>query len=71
VKRSDGTTPTPTIRPGLGRWPIDVRHMAAREGYCFHHVQAIIVSIDQYAEAALGNRGILPEQALRHRWAER
>ena len=35
----------------------DVRHMAAREGYCFHHVQAIIVSIDQYAEAALGNRG--------------
>lgn len=34
----------------------DVRHMAAREGYCFHFVQAIIVSIDQYAEAALGNR---------------
>jgi len=34
----------------------DVRHMAAREGYCFHHVQAIIVSIDQYAESALGNR---------------
>jgi hypothetical protein len=33
-----------------------VRHMAAREGYCFHHEQAIIVSIDQYAEAALDNR---------------
>jgi hypothetical protein len=28
----------------------DVRRMAAREGYCFYHVQAIIVSIDQYAE---------------------
>ena len=26
------------------------------QGYCFHHVQAIIVAIDQYAETALGNR---------------
>jgi hypothetical protein len=34
----------------------DVRHSAAREGYCFHHVQATIVAIDQYAEEALGNR---------------
>jgi hypothetical protein len=34
----------------------DVRHLATREGYCYPHVQAIIVSIDQYAEAALGNR---------------
>jgi hypothetical protein len=34
----------------------EVRHRAAREGWCYHHVQAIIVSIDQYAEAALGNR---------------
>lgn len=34
----------------------NVRHMAAREGWCYHHVQAIIVAIDQYAEAALGNR---------------
>jgi hypothetical protein len=33
-----------------------VRHRASREGYCHAHVQAIIVSIDQYAEAALGNR---------------
>ena len=24
----------------------DVRHMACREGWCYHHVQAIIVSID-------------------------
>jgi hypothetical protein len=30
--------------------------LAPREGYCFHHVQAIIVSIDQYDEMALGNR---------------
>jgi hypothetical protein len=34
----------------------DVRHRATREGYCYAHVQAIIVAIDQYAEAALGNR---------------
>jgi hypothetical protein len=32
----------------------EVRHLATRE--CYPHVQAIIVSIDQYAEAALGNR---------------
>ena len=29
---------------------------ATREGYCYRHVQAIAVAIDQYAEAALGNR---------------
>jgi len=34
----------------------DVRRLATREGYCFQHVQAIIVAIDQYAEKALGNR---------------
>jgi hypothetical protein len=34
----------------------EVRHRATREGFCYHHVQAIIVAIDQYAEAALGNR---------------
>jgi hypothetical protein len=34
----------------------EVRRLASREGYCYHHVQAIIVSIDQYAESALGNR---------------
>ena len=34
----------------------EVRHLATREGWCYHHVQAIIVSIDQYAESALGNR---------------
>jgi hypothetical protein len=35
----------------------EVRHRACHEGWCYHHVQAIIVSIDQNAEAALGNRG--------------
>jgi hypothetical protein len=34
----------------------EVRHLACQEGWCYHHVQAIIVSIDQYAESALGNR---------------
>ena len=34
----------------------EVRQLATREGYCYQHVQAIIVSIDQYAETALGNR---------------
>jgi hypothetical protein len=34
----------------------EVRQLAPREGWRFQHVQAIIVSIDQYAEAALGNR---------------
>ena len=34
----------------------EVRRLAPREGWCYQHVQAIIVAIDQYAEAALGNR---------------
>jgi hypothetical protein len=34
----------------------EVRHLATRQGWCHAHVQAIIVAIDQYAEAALGNR---------------
>ena len=34
----------------------EVRRLAPREGWCYQHVQAIIVSIDQYAESALGNR---------------
>lgn len=34
----------------------EVRMLACREGWCYHHVQAIIVAIDQYAEAATGNR---------------
>ena len=31
----------------------DVRRMGTLEGYCFHHVQAIMLAIDQYAETAL------------------
>ena len=34
----------------------ELRQRATREGHCAPHVQAIIVSIDQYAERALGNR---------------
>jgi hypothetical protein len=34
----------------------EVRHLAPREGWRYQHVQTIIVAIDQYAEAALGNR---------------
>lgn len=34
----------------------EVRRLATREGWCYQHVQAISLSIDQYAEAALGNR---------------
>jgi hypothetical protein len=34
----------------------EVRHRATREGWRYAYVQAIIVAIDQYAEAALGNR---------------
>ena len=38
---------------GQGKALAEVRRL---EGWRYHHVQAIIVSIDQYAEAALGNR---------------
>ncbi|NOJ44526.1 hypothetical protein [Bradyrhizobium australiense] len=34
----------------------EVRRLAPREGWCYQHVQAITVAIDQYTEAALGNR---------------
>ena len=34
----------------------EVRQLATRESWRYQHVQAIIVAIDQYAEAALGNR---------------
>jgi hypothetical protein len=34
----------------------EVRHRGTREGYCYQHVQAIMLAIDQYAETALGNR---------------
>jgi hypothetical protein len=34
----------------------EVRLLAPREGCCYEHVQAVIVSIDQYAGSAFGNR---------------
>ena len=34
----------------------ETRRLATRQGWCYQHVQALIVAIDQYAEAATGNR---------------
>jgi hypothetical protein len=34
----------------------EARRHLAREGWRYQHVQAIMVAIDQYAEAAIGNR---------------
>ncbi|WP_309176864.1 hypothetical protein [Bradyrhizobium sp. Ash2021] len=45
----------------------EVRHRATREGYRYQHVQATIVAIDQYAEAALSNRDFFFKQAPQHR----
>ena len=39
-----------------------VRQLATREGYCYQHVQAITVAIDQYAEKAMGNREYFPNK---------
>ena len=52
----------------------EVRIQATREGWCHAHVQAIIVAIDQYAEAALGNRSYFlnkPQAVWRWRGEER
>jgi hypothetical protein len=34
----------------------ETRRLAAQQGWCYQHVQALIVAIDQYAEAAMDNR---------------
>jgi hypothetical protein len=34
----------------------EARRLATLEGWCYQHVQAIMVAIDQYAEAATGNQ---------------
>ncbi|HKU06526.1 MAG TPA: hypothetical protein VJR30_10680 [Bradyrhizobium sp.] len=34
----------------------EVRRIGVHEGWCYHHVQAILLAIDQYAEAVTGNR---------------
>jgi hypothetical protein len=45
----------------------ELRQRATREGYCYQHVQAITVAIDQYAEKGAGQPRLLSQQALR-RW---
>jgi hypothetical protein len=47
----DDPNPPPSIKALA-----EVRQLAMREGWCFQHVQAISVAIDQYAEKALCNR---------------
>ena len=44
----------------------ELRQRAAREGYCYQHVQAITVAIDQYAEKALGSRRRVLDVLQRH-----
>jgi hypothetical protein len=34
----------------------EARRLSCHEGWCRMHIEAIQVAIDQYAEAALGNR---------------
>jgi hypothetical protein len=53
VKRyfSDGANITPFLN-ALD----EVRRIGVHEAWCYHHVQAILIAIDQYAEAATGNR---------------
>jgi hypothetical protein len=51
----DETNPTPFALE-------QVRRLATREGWRYQHVQAIIVAIDQYAEAATGNRDFFPNK---------
>jgi hypothetical protein len=46
----------------------ELRQRATREGYCYQHVQAITVAIDQYREGA-GQPRLLPQPALRRRLA--
>lgn len=52
---SNGTTERHRQSPFL-KALAEARRIAVHEGWCYHHVQAILISIDQYAEAATGNR---------------
>jgi hypothetical protein len=45
----------------------ETRRLATREGWCYGHAQAIIVAIDQYAEAATGNREFFLNKPYRAR----
>lgn len=44
------------VRPPFIKALAEVRQLATREGWCYQHVQAIAVAIDQYAVKAFGNR---------------
>jgi len=33
----------------------EVRRIGVHEGWCYHHVQAVMLAIDMYAQAATGN----------------
>ena len=43
----------------------ETRRLAARQGHCYQHVQALIIAIDQYAEAATGNRSYFLDKPQR------
>jgi hypothetical protein len=45
-----------TDNPAFLKALAEVRRIGVHEGWCYHHVRAILMSIDQYAEAATGNR---------------
>ena len=44
----------------------EARQLATREGWCYQHVQAIAVAIDQYAAKAYGNRRLHGSVRLFH-----
>jgi hypothetical protein len=44
-----------------------MRRLRMREGYCFHHVQPIMLTIDQYAASDAGQSRVLLEQSAQNR----
>jgi hypothetical protein len=53
LKRHDRNAKNnPTFLDALAK----VRDLGVHEGWCYHHVKAILIAIDQYAESATGNR---------------
>jgi hypothetical protein len=48
--------PDATDKPPFLKALAEVRRIGVHEAWCYHHVRAILMSIDQYAEAATGNR---------------
>jgi hypothetical protein len=45
----------------------EVCRLAPREGWCFHHVQAIIVSVDRVCGSRHRQPPFLSQQAAKHR----